>query len=340
MTWSTCWRTLGFLLRGEIVWQKSHAAGGSCAWGTYQRPGNPVLRDVSERIVVASKGRFDRAVPAEDRERAGLPREGTMTMDEFVDATTDVWDLPAESATRVGHPAPFPVELPRRLIELYTYRGDLVLDPFMGSGSTAVAAVRTGRHYAGFDTDPAYVDLTGRRVAEERARSVTGPRVTVAPGRQPASRPRRRRGGPRTQGPRHRRRGAGHGRVHLGRARGGVPRPRRVRRLPGTRRRGATWLFLLCGAYSATRPGLRRPEVLWRALGVAAVLHEARAADPDRHDLGPLVLLSTDLPPERSAGDRALRAVASVDGPVRAVCELLDGATGTRLAVCAGGVGA
>ncbi|HEX4243978.1 MAG TPA: DNA methyltransferase, partial [Acidimicrobiales bacterium] len=59
--------SLGYLLRGEIVWQKSHAAGGSCAWGTYQRPGNPVLRDITERIIVASKGRFDRAVSPEER---------------------------------------------------------------------------------------------------------------------------------------------------------------------------------------------------------------------------------------------------------------------------------
>ena len=144
---------LGYLLRGEIIWQKSHAAGGSCAWGTYQRPGNPVLRDVSERIIVASKGRFDRARTPDQRSLEGLPSEGTITRDEFIDATIDVWDIPSESATRVGHPAPFPVELPRRLIELYTYRGDLILDPFMGSGSTAVAAVRTERHYAGFDTD-------------------------------------------------------------------------------------------------------------------------------------------------------------------------------------------
>ena len=91
-----------------------------------------------------------------------------MTMDDFIDATTDLWDIPAESATRVGHPAPFPVELPRRLIELYTYRNDLVLDPFMGSGSTAVAALRTDRHYAGFDTDPAYVARADERIALER----------------------------------------------------------------------------------------------------------------------------------------------------------------------------
>ena len=181
---------LGFLLRGEIVWQKSHAAGGSCAWGTYQRPGNPVLRDVSERIIVASKGRFDRALTPDQRPLTGLPSEGTITMDEFIDATIDVWDIPTESATRVGHPAPFPVELPRRLIELYTYRGDLVLDPFMGSGSTAVAAVRTERHYVGFDTDEDYVALAERRIAEERAatgrRRADGParrRVTVSPGR-------------------------------------------------------------------------------------------------------------------------------------------------------------
>ena len=61
------------------------------------------------------------------------------------------------SARRVGHPAPFPVELPERLIELYTYRDDVVLDPFLGSGSTAVAAVRTDRRYVGYDTDPGYV---------------------------------------------------------------------------------------------------------------------------------------------------------------------------------------
>ena len=157
---------LGMLLRGEVIWQKAKGAGGSCAWGSYRSPQNPVLRDVTERIVIASKGRFDRAVKRPDRERDGLPHEATIDTDEFLTSTIDVWDMPTASATRIGHPAPFPVELPRRLIELYTYKGDLVLDPFIGSGSTAVAAVEAGRHYVGFDTEQSYIDLARERLAE------------------------------------------------------------------------------------------------------------------------------------------------------------------------------
>ena len=156
---------LGMLLRGEVIWQKAKGAGGSCAWGSYRSPQNPVLRDVTERIVIASKGRFDRAVKRPDRERKGLPHEATIDTDEFLSSTIDIWEIPTASATRVGHPAPFPVELPRRLIELFTYKGDLVLDPFIGSGSTAIAAVETGRHYVGFDTEQSYIDLAQERLA-------------------------------------------------------------------------------------------------------------------------------------------------------------------------------
>jgi DNA modification methylase len=159
---------LGLLLRGEIVWQKARGASGSCAWGSYRSPANPVLRDLTERVVVASKGRFDRALDRRERARRGLPNETTITGEEFMAATLDVWEIPSESATRVGHPAPFPVDLPRRLIELYTYRGDLVLDPFMGSGTTAVASALTDRRFVGFETDPAYVELARRRIASAR----------------------------------------------------------------------------------------------------------------------------------------------------------------------------
>ena len=158
---------LGMLLRGEIIWQKAKGAGGSCAWGSYRSPQNPVLRDVTERVILASKGRFDRAVKRSRREERGLPHRPTIDTDEFLEATIDIWEIPSESATKVGHPAPFPVALPQRLIELYTYEDDLVMDPFMGSGSTAVAATRTRRHYVGFDTESDYIGLAEERIAEE-----------------------------------------------------------------------------------------------------------------------------------------------------------------------------
>jgi modification methylase len=175
---------LGFLLRGEIVWVKAEGASGSCAWGSYSSAANPVFRDLSERIIVASKGRFDRAVKKPKRKAEGLPWEDTIDPEDFRNWTLDVWKMPAESAKRVGHPAPFPIELPRRLIELLTYRDDVVLDPFMGAGSTAVAAVRTGRRYVGYDLDPAYAKLAEDRIAAEVALPSAGPR-TVATSTEP-----------------------------------------------------------------------------------------------------------------------------------------------------------
>ncbi len=156
---------LGMLLRGEIIWRKAKGASGSCAWGSFRSPANPVLRDLTERVIVASKGRFDRARSRAQRERQGLPSLSTISSEDFMASTLDLWEIPAESARRVGHPAPFPLELPRRLIELYSYAGDLILDPFLGSGTTAIAASSTGRHYVGFDTDPDYIELARNRLA-------------------------------------------------------------------------------------------------------------------------------------------------------------------------------
>jgi len=165
---------LGLLLRGEVVWVKAEGASGSCAWGSFGSAANPVLRDISERIIVASKGRFDRAIPRAKRKDLGLPHENSMSSETFMELTLDVWRFRPESATRVGHPAPFPVELPRRFTELYTYRGDVVLDPFMGSGSTAIAALETGRSFIGFDTDRGYVDAAAARI-----RQACGPKAEV-----------------------------------------------------------------------------------------------------------------------------------------------------------------
>ena len=148
---------IGFLMRGEIIWDKGSSVGSSTAWGSWLSASNPTLRDVHEYILVFSKGQFKR------QKNEG---ESTIQRDDFLELTKSVWQFPTESASRVGHPAPFPVELPRRLIELYTFAGDIVLDPFMGSGTTALAALDTGRHYIGYELDESYAALAHQRIEE------------------------------------------------------------------------------------------------------------------------------------------------------------------------------
>jgi len=308
---------LGLLLRGEVVWHKAKGASGSCAWGSFRSPTNPVLRDLTERVVIASKGRFDRALSAAARRQQGLPWQVSVTKDEFIEATTDVWEIPSERATRVGHPAPFPVELPLRLIELFTYRGDLVLDPFMGSGSTAAAAVRSDRHYVGYDTEAEYVRIAEARVREERDRIVE--RAARA------GRGARRRGQPAVAGEGRDGDGARQVAAQLLAACGFTDVEERPRAVPGVDvtlaardQGGGRWLFDLSGAFTTAGTGLRRADTLWRALGKAAVLH---AALPDV----PVVLLTTAAPAPGSAGERAWRSlVAPEAGAVGAVYDVVE----------------
>jgi site-specific DNA-methyltransferase (adenine-specific) len=146
---------IGFMMRGEIIWQKAASAGASTAWGSWLSATNPTLRDVHEYILVFSKGSM---------RREGKGKESTIARDEFLEYTKSVWSFPTESAKRVGHPAPFPEELPYRLIQLYTFEGDVVLDPFCGSGTTCIAALKTGRHYVGFDINEEYISLAKDRI--------------------------------------------------------------------------------------------------------------------------------------------------------------------------------
>lgn len=147
---------IGFKMRGEIIWAKGAGAGVSMAWGSWQSAANPVLRDTHEYILVFSKGAF---------ERKKGDRENTITKEQFMEWTKSVWTMNPESAKKVKHPAPFPVELPYRLIQLYTFKGDVILDPFMGSGSTAIAALKSGRKYVGYDIDPEYIKIAEERIA-------------------------------------------------------------------------------------------------------------------------------------------------------------------------------
>ncbi|MDQ5843361.1 MAG: site-specific DNA-methyltransferase [Thermoproteota archaeon] len=146
---------LGFLMRGEIIWNKAASSGISTAWGSWQSASNPTLRDVHEYVLVFSKGSFH---------RSSYNKENTITKDEFLAFTKSTWDFPAESATRVGHPAPFPIELPYRCIQLYTFKGEVVLDPFCGTGSTSIAAIKSGRQFVGYDINKEYVEIANSRV--------------------------------------------------------------------------------------------------------------------------------------------------------------------------------
>lgn len=149
---------IGFLMRGEIIWNKGVKAGVSMAWGSWRSAANPVLRDTHEYILVFSKGTFSRKKPE--------GKENTITKTQFLEWTRSVWQMDTESARKVGHPAPFPVELPYRLIQLYTFTSDIILDPFIGSGTTAVAALMSGRKYIGYEINPQYAELAETRIAQ------------------------------------------------------------------------------------------------------------------------------------------------------------------------------
>ena len=315
---------LGLLLRGELIWQKGEGASGSCAWGSFRSASNPVLRDITERVIVASKGRFDRALSVKQRAAAGLPHQSTAKTDDFMALTLDLWSVPAESARRVGHPAPFPVELPEKLIELYTFTDDLVLDPFMGSGSTLVAAARLGRRYVGYDTDRAYVDLARRRVGTAVMAAATDAappddRRNVALG-DGKSAPRLAEdalvdAGFTITARKHRVRGSGV-----------------VLSFVATDAWDGTWYFDVPGAFTSHHGGLLRTETVWRSLGRAAAV---RGRMPKSV---PLVFLTTDLPRRATDGDTALRAAGpdaffdvvdlfSADGTARLVRYASGGAT-------------
>jgi DNA modification methylase len=153
---------LGFLMRGEIIWDKSASAGSSCAWGSFQSASNPCLRDVHEYLLVFSKGDFKKSMVGPDKN----VKQNTIDKDEFIQFSKSIWSFSTERASRVQHPAPFPIELPRRCIEFYSYEGDVVLDPFLGSGSTALAALLTNRTYIGVDISEEYCKTAQQRVAD------------------------------------------------------------------------------------------------------------------------------------------------------------------------------
>jgi len=146
---------IGFNMRGEIIWNKAASASPSTAWGSWMSAANPILRDIHEYILVFSKG---------DYSRNKKNKRSTIRKEDFIEWTKSVWVMKAESAKKIGHPAPFPEELPYRLIQLYSYQNDIILDPFMGSGTTAISSLKSSRYFIGYEIEPSYVELCNRRI--------------------------------------------------------------------------------------------------------------------------------------------------------------------------------
>ena len=151
---------IGFNMRGEIIWNKSAGAGISTAWGSFQSASNPILRDVHEYILIFSKGNYKRERDKVEKEL----RKDNITKEEFIEWTKSVWTMNTESAKRIGHPAPFPEELPNRLIKLFSFTNDIVIDPFMGSGTTAIAAIKNNRNFVGYEINKEYINLANNRI--------------------------------------------------------------------------------------------------------------------------------------------------------------------------------
>jgi DNA modification methylase len=304
---------LGLLLRGELIWQKGEGASGSCAWGSFRSAANPVLRDLTERVIVASKGRFDRARSVRQRAAEGLPHESTLMTEDFLALTLDVWDVPPESARRVGHPAPFPVELPEQLIRLYTFENDLVLDPFMGSGSALVASARLGRRYVGYDLEERYVEIARHRVEEVLRPGVVGTHPAPPGVQAPAEEP--------VDAEDVQRRATREGKAAPKLARqlleeagfAILEENKRIRKTGVTVSfvaadgDGAEWLFDVAGAFTSHRGGLLRTDRVWRSLGRAFALKGMRGGREGGREV-PLVLLTSHLPRRPGEGDTALRA--------------------------------
>jgi len=158
---------MGFLMRGEIIWDKAASSGGSTAWGSWKSASNPILRDVHEYILVFSKGDYKRHLTKAEKEI----KKNTIERDDFLDWTKTIWQFPTVSAKRIGHPAPFPEELPHRLIQLYSFETDIILDPFIGSGTTAIAAKKNGRKYIGYDVVEEYLELAENRIGKLEIRN-------------------------------------------------------------------------------------------------------------------------------------------------------------------------
>lgn len=148
----------GLQYRDNITWNQNQSDNDT-AWGSYKSASSPWLRHQTEAIIVAHNGRWKREAPD----------DSTITGEDFIRSVVDLWSIPTVNR-EYGHPAAFPTELPRRCLKLFSYRNDVVLDPFVGSGTTAVAAKQLEREYIGIDLEQEYVETARKRLRNTGSR--------------------------------------------------------------------------------------------------------------------------------------------------------------------------
>ena len=144
----------GFTYRTKIIWNKNQITART-AWGSFCSPSNPNILSPFEYILV-----FYKQTPKKEGDKTKID----ITKEEFIKWTNGIWTIGCESKKKINHPAPYPEELCRRLIKFFSYVGDVVLDPFMGSGTTAVVAKKLNRNYIGFELSNEYCNLAKERL--------------------------------------------------------------------------------------------------------------------------------------------------------------------------------
>lgn len=150
---------MGMLYRGTLIWNK-HSAAKHCAWGSWKSASNPHIVPRHEYILVFSKGEW--------KLESG-DRKSDVTDKEFMEYTRSIWAFAPESRKMIGHPAPFPEELPYRLIKFYSFPGQIVLDMFSGSGTVGVVARKLDRKFVLIDNSIEYCRLAQKRIKKEAA---------------------------------------------------------------------------------------------------------------------------------------------------------------------------
>lgn len=150
-------KQIGWKYHSTVIWNEGNISKSS-AWGSWMSASCPYVIAPVELIIILYKDSWKKLYGSKIND---------ITKEEFVGWTNGIWTFKGESKKKIGHPTPFPVELPKRCIKLFSFKGDTILDPFMGSGSTVIASKLLGRNGIGIDKEIGYCELAMNRILKE-----------------------------------------------------------------------------------------------------------------------------------------------------------------------------